>query len=71
MVHFLGILEKKGLDAIQEYARLIAEVSHSHLPVPATRTHVCPPSSYLVHFFPLPLREPKSALLVAGARCKA
>lgn len=25
MVHFLGILEKKGLDAIQEYARLIAE----------------------------------------------
>ncbi|KAM3140377.1 hypothetical protein pb186bvf_007537 [Paramecium bursaria] len=25
MVHFLGILEQKGLDAIQEYARLIAE----------------------------------------------
>lgn len=25
MVYFLGILEQKGLDAIQEYARLIAE----------------------------------------------
>ncbi len=26
MAHFLGILEQKGLDAISEYARLIAEV---------------------------------------------
>lgn len=25
MAHFLGILEQKGLDAISEYARLIAE----------------------------------------------
>lgn len=26
MVHFLGVLEQKGLDAISEYSRLIAEV---------------------------------------------
>jgi hypothetical protein len=26
MVFFLGILEQKGIDAISEYARLIAEV---------------------------------------------
>ena len=26
MTYFLGILEKKGIDAISEYSRLIAEV---------------------------------------------
>ena len=26
MIYFLGILEEKGIDAISEYARLIAEV---------------------------------------------
>lgn len=26
MIYFLGILEQKGIDAISEYAKLIAEV---------------------------------------------
>jgi hypothetical protein len=29
MIYFLGILEQKGIDAISEYARLIAEVFQS------------------------------------------